>query len=257
MPAKASILNLPDHNFIAYHKTQGKKNKPSIVFLGGFMSDMQGTKALALEEFCKKNDYSFVRFDYFGHGESSGEFKKGTIGKWKENVLSVIDELTKGKLILVGSSLGGWLMLLATLERSERVAGLIGIASAPDFTEKLIFDEMTDEQKKQMQDNGEFILESEYGDDPYPISCELIEEARNHLLLDSKIEINCPIRLFHGILDADVPPDFSVQIGDLITSDNMCVNLIAGGDHRMSEPDNIEQYCEMIDELAKDIKESS
>lgn len=251
MSAQPQILKRSDDEFIAYHHTKGKSNQPTVIFLGGFMSDMEGTKAKALEKFCIEKQLSHIRFDYFGHGQSSGEFTHGTIGKWKENAITVIDELTKGKVILVGSSLGGWLMLLAALERPERILGLIGVASAPDFTEKLIFEAMTKQEQNILVEEGVFQLTSEYSDDAYPISNQLITEARNHLILDKDINITVPIRLLHGLEDDDVPYQLSVEISEKITSDNVCVNLIPFADHRMSSEDTLNVLCNTLFELVE------
>ena len=215
------------------------------------MSDMEGTKATALEEFCQEKGYNFIRFDYMGHGQSSGKFTEGTIGLWKENTLKVLDELTEGPQMLIGSSMGGWLMLLVALERKERIAGLIGIASAPDFTEDLIWNDMNKEAQKTLMEKGVYTLESDYGDDPYPITKELIEEGRKHLLLKNNINIDCPVRLIHGILDEDVPSHLSITLGQQLTTDNMCINLIEDGDHRMSNPENIELLYDTIEDLMK------
>jgi pimeloyl-ACP methyl ester carboxylesterase len=249
MENQHSILQLPDNNYIAYRKTEGKKNKPMVIFLGGFMSDMTGDKATALEKFCLEKGYGFIRFDYIGHGQSSGEFTDGTIGIWRENVLSVIDELTSDPLVLIGSSMGGWLMLLAALERPKHIKGLIGIASAPDFTENLIWEKMSDEIKAELKATGIHRLKSEYGESPYPITLNLIEEARNHLVLHDKININCPVRLIHGMEDEDVPSSLSVKLGEQLTTENMCVHLIAKGNHRMSTPENIQMICNTLEEM--------
>ncbi|MCE3232891.1 MAG: protein of the alpha/beta hydrolase superfamily [Rickettsiaceae bacterium] len=246
---KASILKLSNNNYIAYHKTEGKKNKPTVIFLGGFMSDMSGNKATALENFCKKETWGFIRFDYIGHGESSGKFTDGTISIWKDNALKVIDNLSEGNIILIGSSMGGWLMLLAALERPERVVGLIGVASAPDFTENLIWEIMSDTQKEELNEKGICDLKSEYSEAPYPITMQLIEDGRKNLLLNGKININCPVRLIHGLLDHDVPASCSIKLGELLTTDNMCVNLIQNGDHRMSEPPHLELLCNTLSEM--------
>lgn len=246
-----SILKLQEGNFLAYHKTDGANDKPGVVFLGGFMSDMQGTKAMALERRCKTKGYDFVRFDYIGHGQSSGEFTDGTIGIWKDNALQVLDKLTDGPQILIGSSMGGWLMLLAALERRDRIAAIIGIASAPDFTEDLIWKEMDEDTQKELMEKGVYNLESDYGDDPYSITKELIEEGRNHLLLGGNININCPVRLIHGVLDEDVPSHLSIMLSQQLMTGNICVNLVEGGDHRMSTPANIELLCETLEDLMK------
>lgn len=249
MSSNPSILKLQEDNYIAYYQNEGKENKAGIIFLGGFKSDMTGTKATALEKFCKEKGYSFIRFDYFGHGQSSGKFTDGTIGKWKDNALAVLDNLTKGRQVLVGSSMGGWLMLLVALARPERISAIVGIASAPDFTENLIWNMLDDSAKKQLQENGIYNLESEYGEEPYPINYELIKEGRNHLLLGNKIEINCPVRLLHGLLDNDVPHELSIELSQRITSENLCVNLVAEGDHRMSKPEDIELLCDTLEEI--------
>lgn len=251
MAADHSILKLDDKQYIAYHKSEGKQNKPGVIFLGGFMSDMDGTKATELEKFCRKKGYNFIRFDYFGHGKSSGKFTDGTISIWRDNALAVLDQLTTGKQILVGSSMGGWLMLLVALARPERVSSIIGVASAPDFTEDLIWQQMSDDEKTELKQNGVFMLKSDYGDDPYPITKELIEDGRKNLLLDSNININCPVRLIHGILDEDVPSHLSVMLSQQLTTDNICVNLIEDGDHRMSEPQHIELLCEILEDMAE------
>jgi pimeloyl-ACP methyl ester carboxylesterase len=249
MSDKPSILKLSPNNYIAYHKTEGKQNKPTVIFLGGFMSDMTGNKAMALEKFCKDETYSFIRFDYLGHGQSSGKFTDGTISIWLDNVLSVIDNLTKGPLILVGSSMGGWLMLLATLARMDRVVGLIGVAPAPDFTENLIWEKLSDVAKAELTEKGSFNLNSEYAEIPYPITLDLIEDGRKNFVLKNKININCPIRLLHGMQDIDVPASLSIQLSELLTTDNICVNLIQNGDHRMSEPEHLELLCDTLKEM--------
>lgn len=228
------------NNKIAYNKIQGDKSKPTVIFLSGFMSDMQGNKALALQEFCEQNSISFIRFDYFGHGLSDGKFTDGTIGIWKQNVIDIIDNLTIGNLIIVGSSMGGWLMILATLARPKRVSYLIGIASAPDFTENLIWDKLSNEQKHTLEKNGVHNFASEYSDTPYPISLSLIKEGRNHLLLNDKININIPVELIHGDKDCDVPCKLSEYLAKKITSDKVNLTIVKNGDHRMSTDENIE-----------------
>ncbi|MDA0782161.1 MAG: alpha/beta hydrolase [Rickettsiales bacterium] len=249
------ILKLNENQSIAYHRSEGDKSKPTVIFLGGLMSDMQGTKALALEKFCKEKKYGFVRFDYIGHGQSSGEFTDGTITIWKNNALAVMDNLTEGELVLVGSSLGGWLMILAALERKGRVVGLVGVASAPDFTEELIWEKMSLQEKSELKEKGIFMLKSDYGDEPYPITKGLIEDGRKNIILDKKINLDCPVRLLHGMEDEDVPNYLSIALGQQLTTDNMCVNLIAGGDHRLSTDENISLICdtlgEMIDNMGK------
>ncbi len=238
-PQPPSFLTLKDGNKLAYFHTKGKVGAPSVVFLGGFMSDMSGTKATAIEQFCKAKDYSYTRFDYFGHGISSGTFTDGTIGYWKDNVISILDMLKDPKHIVIGSSMGGWLMLLAALERPEKIQALIGIASAPDFTENLIWDIMTDAEKETLQKHGVFNQGSEYSDSPYPISKALIEDGRNHLVLNKEIPIHCPVRLIHGMKDDDVPYSLSAILAKQLASDDVQVQLIKRSDHRMSSPEDI------------------
>lgn len=251
MPPKASILKNAQQGFIAYHKSEGKENLPTIIFLGGLMSDMQGTKAIELEKFCKGKEISFIRFDYTGHGESSGKFTDGAISIWKNDALHVIDQLTTGQLILIGSSLGGWISLLAALERENRIEAIVGIAPAPDFTEELIWQKMKPIEQRNLMESGIFNLDSEYDDHPYPVTKELIEDGRKNLILNDKIELNCPIRLIHGMDDEDVPCDISVRLSEVLTTEDICVNLVPTGDHRMSTPENISLLCDTLDDLLK------
>lgn len=243
------FLSLDDGNQLAYVHSKGNENAPSIIFLGGFMSDMSGTKATALERFCKEKHYSYTRFDYFGHGQSSGKFIDGTIGYWKSNVLSVLDMLPHRKHIVIGSSMGGWLMLLAALARPEKVSALIGVASAPDFTENLIWDVMTDKEKKELTENGIFNQPSDYSESPYPISKQLIEEGRHHLLLNDTIPINCPVRLIHGMKDDDVPYTLSVELTQKLQSDDVQIQLVKRSDHRMSSEEDVALLEKTIETL--------
>lgn len=236
---------------IAYHQHISTHNPhlPGIIFLGGFMSDMGGTKAMALQEFCEKNDYSYLRFDYFGHGQSDLTFTDGTISLWKQNAVDVIDQLTQGPQLLIGSSMGGWIMLLAALARAERVAGLIGIASAPDFTRGLIWDLLDAATQQILRIKGIYSLESEYGDAPYPITYQLIEDGDRHMLLHQEIPIHCPVRLLHGMQDRDVPHTLSLKLVEQLKSDDAQVTLIKNADHRMSTAKNIQLLCERLEEM--------
>ena len=256
MFSKPQFLNTSSGNVIAYHQTQGKTNKPGIVFLGGFMSDMQGSKACALEAFCQKNNLNFIRFDYVGHGQSSGQFTDGTIGLWKENVLSVLDQLTEGSQIVVGSSMGGWLMLLAALARPERIVGLLGIASAPDFTETLIWNALDETAKKQLQHGPHYLMKSDHGDNPYPITMDLIEDGRQHLLLHNTIPINVPIHLLHGANDKDVPAEISVTLSQKLTSDDVHLQLVPNADHRMSGKKEIALLCNTLKDMVEKYRET-
>lgn len=219
---------------IAYRRREGKG--PTVIFCGGFKSDMEGTKAAALDAFCAEQGRSYVRFDYTGHGQSSGDFKGGTIGQWVQDALDVIDQCTEGKLVVVGSSMGGWVMLHAALKRPERVQALVGLASAPDFTEKLMWQQFSDTQKAEMEQNGVVYLPSCYGEEPYPITRQLIEDGRTQQLLDAPIGITCPVRLIHGTEDEDVPYQVSLQLMDVLESTDVRVQLLKNSGHRLSEP---------------------
>ncbi|HET7880411.1 MAG TPA: alpha/beta hydrolase [Acetobacteraceae bacterium] len=211
---------------------------PTVVFLPGFRSDMTGDKATALAAFCAERGHAMLRFDYSGHGVSGGEFEDGSIGRWTEDALAVIDGLTEGSLVLVGSSMGGWIALLAALARRDRVIALIGIAAAPDFTERLMWQVMTAEQRLRLIRDGVFQRPSEYGE-PYPITRHLIEEARGRLLLNAPIALDCPVRLLHGQADADVPWRTTLSIAARLTSSDVQVMLVKDGDHRLSRPQDL------------------
>ncbi len=232
---------------IAYRAIAGKG--PCVVFLTGFRSDMTGSKALALESLCRDRGQAFVRFDYTGHGESSGRFEDGTIGRWTEDALAVIDRVTEGPLVLVGSSMGGWIMLLVALARPERVAGLVGIAAAPDFTETLMWEAMPPETRARLKREGVIYEESAYDPEPTPITYALIEEGRRHLLLDDAIPLRCPVRLIHGMRDPDVPWRTSIALAGALASEDVEIHLVKAGDHRLSEPRDIARLARIVGAL--------
>lgn len=213
------------------------------MFCGGFKSDMTGSKALALEQFCAGDGRAFTRFDYTGHGASSGNFEDGTIGAWTDDAIAIIDNVTEGPLVLVGSSMGGWIMVLAALARPERIKGLVGIAAGPDFTEDLMWARGTAAQRAELMANGRWVRPTAYGDDPYVITRALIEEGRDHLVLRGPIAITCPVHLLHGQLDPDVPWETSLRLAEHLGSDDVVVELIKAGDHRLSTPSAIERIC--------------
>jgi pimeloyl-ACP methyl ester carboxylesterase len=221
-----------DGHHIAYHLTHGIG--PGIIFLGGFMSDMTGTKATALEAWCRGEGRAFVRFDYLGHGASGGRFSDGTIGRWTDDAVAVIDQLTQGPQILVGSSMGGWIMLLAALCRPQRIAGLLGVATAADLTEELLWRRLDPAAQRQLQDEGVIHLPSDYPGEPYPITRTLIEEGRTHCLLGQTIALSCPVRLLHGMQDREVPWQISTRVADHLAGDDVRVTLVKDGDHRLS-----------------------
>jgi pimeloyl-ACP methyl ester carboxylesterase len=211
---------------------------PTVVFLPGFRSDMTGDKATALAAFCADRGQAMLRFDYSGHGRSGGRFEDGTIGRWRDDALAVIDRLTEGKLVLVGSSMGGWIALLAAIARPDRTAALIGIAAAPDFTETLMWQAMLPAERATLLRDGVLHAPSQYGD-PYPITRGLIEDGRNHLLLPAPIAIDCPVRLLHGQQDPDVPWEVALRTAERISGNDLQVILVKDGDHRLSRPSDL------------------
>jgi len=244
----ARLLRLPDGQTIAYHVLEGKT--PGVVFMGGLMSDMSGSKALALEAHCRAVGRAFVRFDYTGHGESSGRFTDGTIGRWHADTLAVRDGIAKGRQILVGSSMGGWQMLLAARARPGRVAGLIGIAAAPDFTEDLMWLKFDDAAKAKIRADGILHMPSEYEDTPFPIALGLIEDGRNHLLLRAPLALTCPLHLIHGMADKDVPWQTALRIAEVAESDEVSVTLVKGGGHRLSGEADLARLAAAVESMA-------
>ena len=242
-------LDRPGGHTLAYHASPGVV--PGVVFLGGFMSDMTGTKALALEEFCYARGRAFLRFDYLGHGRSSGAFADGTIGRWAGDAVAALDALTEGPQVLVGSSMGGWIMLLAALARPERVRGLVGVAAAPDFTEDLLWDAFDDARRAALMRDGLIHLPSDHGEEGYPISRALIEEARDHLLLRGAIPITCPARLLQGMADDDVPWRTALALADRLAGGDVEVTLIKAGDHRLSEPGDLDRLCRTVEAVCR------
>ncbi len=236
-----------DGSSLAYHKTAGRA--PGIIFLGGFMSDMTGGKALALEAFAQDRGQAFLRFDYQGHGASSGRFDEGTIGLWAGDAVAVLNELTEGPQVLVGSSMGGWIMLLTALARPERVAGLLGIAAAPDFTEDLMWAKYPEAVRETLTRDGVYREPSDYGEAPYTITMKLIEDGRNHLLLRGPVALDCPVRLIHGMADPDVPWQVSQMLAGALRSEDVEVTLVKGGGHRLSEPDDLARLTVTLERL--------
>ena len=250
--ATGGILPRGEGGTIAFNRLAGKN--PGIVFIHGFMSDMNGSKALAVEAFCRRRGQAFVRFDASGHGQSSGRFEDGTISSWAADTVSVLDHLTEGPQILVGSSMGGWLMLLAALQRRERVVGLVGLAAAPDFTEDLISHVLTPEQKQTLAADGVVKVAEYSGGEPYPITRELIEDGRRNLVLSGPIQISCPVRLIHGQRDLDVPWQTALRLQDGLTSTDVEVTLVKSGEHRLSEPADIERMYSVLEGLLRRVE---
>lgn len=255
--SKFKKLHINQNDYLAYNKfSPGKKSKKTgVIFLSGFMSDMEGSKATFLEEICRGENIPYIRFDYSGCGESSGEFEDQNISSWKENVLKVIDSFSEVEnVILVGSSMGGWLMLLAAIERLERIYSLIGIASAPDFTENLIWQTLSKEAKDEIISQGKYKMPTDYCDDPnseednyYIITKNLIEDGRKNMLLDKgKININIPVKLIHGVCDEDVPYSYSLKLMEQLKTENVEVILKKNGKHRMSDQDDLDLIEETL-----------
>lgn len=227
------------HKHIAYNKLSGKS--PTILFCSGFKSDMTGSKAMFLENLCAELGLGFLRFDYSGHGQSDGDFKDCTMSDWRTDTLLALDELTEGEVIIVGSSMGGWLALHTAIDRPERIKALIGIAAAPDFTEDLMWDGFDAFTREKIIRDGMLITPNCYeGEEDYIITHKLIEDGRKHLLLRAKMEINCPIRLLHGMADEDVPYEYASKIAEKVTSDDVEIHLLKTSGHRMSAPNELQ-----------------
>lgn len=212
---------------------------PTIVFLPGFHSDMEGAKALVLRNFCASRGHAMLRLDYSGHGASGGNFEDGSIGLWMQDALAVIEHRVPGRMILVGSSMGGWISLLLSRTLGPRVAGLVGIAAAPDFTETLMWQGMAPAEQKALMEHGRISIPSDYGT-PLVITRTLIEDGRNHLVLGQPITFDAPVRLLQGQRDPDVPWQTALTIADQVTSEDVRIVLIKDGDHRLSRPGDLD-----------------
>lgn len=245
--ADTGILKRPDGNTIAYDRLDGAA--PTVVFLHGLKSDRKGAKAEVLLSHARARGLGFVRLDMFGHGQSSGDFEEGTISRWVDDTLAVVDQLTRGPLILVGSSMGGFVMVKAALARPHRIAGLIGIAAGPDFTEDLIWANMTPEHRAIMDRDGAIDMPSEYAAQPYRISRVLIEDGRRNLVLRGPIDISVPVRLLHGKADTSVPWQVSHRLAEKITGPDVRTIYIPDGDHRLSRPQDLKLLTDTLDGL--------
>ncbi len=223
-----------DGRTIAYHLLDGQG--PGVVFLGGFKSDMEGTKALYLQDWARENNRAYLRFDYSGHGQSSGAFEDGCIGDWAADAMAAISALTAGKHILVGSSMGGWIALLVARALPDRVAGLVGIASAPDFTEDSLWAGFSAAQKAALDQNGQLELPTEYDDDPYVITKRLIDDGRAQLILRTPLNLPFPVRFLQGTADEDVDQSVALRLLDHASGDDIRLTLVKGADHRFSSP---------------------
>lgn len=238
------FLERPNLPRLAYCATAG--SGPGVVFLGGFGSDMTGTKATALEQATAARGGAYLRLDYRGHGRSDGRFVDGTIGDWFADALAVFDAVTTGPQVVVGSSMGGWMALLLARARPDRVKAMVGIAAAPDFTIRLLNEELTPEQRETLLRDKILYRPSEYGD-PMPITLKLVEDGNRNLLLDRPVPFTGPVRLLHGQRDPDVPWKIALKVAAAMESDDVRVILIKDGDHRLSRPRDIALITETVE----------
>ncbi|GLS86921.1 alpha/beta hydrolase [Cypionkella aquatica] len=247
-------ITTPQGRRIAYHVTPGRPDQdggPCVVFLGGFKSDMSGTKAVYLQDWAKAAGRAFLRLDYSGHGVSSGDFLDGAIGDWFEDARAVIEAATTGPLVLVGSSMGGWISLLLARAMPQRIAGLVGIAAAPDFTEDSMWADFTDAQRAEIIDKGQIALPSDYADSPYIITRRLIEEGRTQLVLRTPLNLPFPTRLLQGTADIDVPPAVALRLLNHANGPDIRLTLVKAADHRFSTPACLALITDAITDVLK------
>ena len=232
---------------LAYSIVVGRA--PTIVWVGGFGSDMTGTKAQALSDWSRGCGRAFVRFDYFGHGASTGAFADGTITRWHADALAVIDSLTDGPLILVGSSMGGWIACLVALARPDRVAGLVLIAPAVDFTSALVEPKLSAEARRAIAETGVWLRPSDYGG-YQPISAALLEDGARWTILSGQIPITVPVRILQGRADPDVPWTHALALSQAMSTSDQLFTLVGDGDHRLSRPQDLQRMVDFVSELA-------
>lgn len=230
--AATDFLKTKQGRSLAYHKSDGQG--PTVVFLGGLKSDMEGTKAVHLEAWCQARGCAFLRFDYSGHGESSGVFDEGCIGDWHEDTLAAIDALTEGPLIVVGSSMGGWQALLLARERKDRITGMVTVAAAPDFTEDGWWAGFDDAQRRMLKAEGQVALPSDYME-PYIVTRRMIEDGRNRLVLRSPLVLPFPVRCLQGTADTAVSTETAIRLLEHATCEDMRVLFVKDADHRFSD----------------------
>lgn len=244
----------PQGKKLAYRKTHQLDNTGQLtknfVWLSGFKSDMSGSKVLELEAWAKRKGHGFLAFDYSGHGLSEGEFIDGTIGEWRADVLTMLDDLTEGPQIIVGSSMGGWMALLAALARPEKVAGLVLIAPAPDFTEKLMWPDLEEWERAKVLGDGVYYQPSEY-DEPLPLTRALFEDGRAWQIMDESIHFDGPVRILQGVQDRSVPYQHAQSLVDRMTGSDIVYQLIKDGDHRLSRPQDIARLIATCTEICE------
>jgi pimeloyl-ACP methyl ester carboxylesterase len=238
-------LDRGDGQRLAWQQVAG--SGPGIVFLGGYGSDMTGTKASFLDGWCRSRGRAFLRFDYLGHGASSGRFEDGTLSRWRDDALAVLDHLTEGPQILVGSSMGGWIMLLLALAQPQRVAGLVGIAAAPDFSQDIWWS-LTAAQQDRLLAEG--LIEVSDDGALFTVTRDFIEDGRRHLLLRGPIAVAAPTRLLQGMNDSSVPWPTAHRVADLLAGDDVVVSLVKDGDHRLSRDEDLARLGATLEELS-------
>lgn len=248
--ADLQTLTRPDGETLAWRRVEG--SGPTVVWIGGFRSDMEGTKALALEAAAVERGWSYVRYDHFAHGRSSGDWRQATIGRWREDAIALIDGL-EGPVVPVGSSMGGWVALLAALARPERMAGLVLINPAQDFTERLMWPSLADHVRQAILRDGEATITEAgppgQGLGDYVLTRRMFEEARDWLLLDRAIPIAAPVHILQGRADDTVPQAHSLALAARLTGGDVRLDLIEGGDHRLSAPDDLARLVEAVERL--------
>jgi pimeloyl-ACP methyl ester carboxylesterase len=254
-PTSATFLEIgPDARRIAVRQRPGAG--PGLVWLGGFKSDMGGTKAVALDGWAEAQGRGCLRFDYSGHGESGGSFADGTISRWLAESLAVFMAFCEGPQVLVGSSMGGWIALLLARELRRApspkasLAGMVLVAPAPDFTEALMWKRFPEEIRREIETQGAWERPSQYSNEPYLITKGLIEDGRRHLLLGGLIETGCPVRILQGVQDPDVPWSHAVELVSRLSQDDVVLTLVKDGDHRLSRPEDIERLLVAVAEFA-------
>ncbi len=247
MTDMTQYLPRPAGERLAYRGLDGRR--PTVLWLGGFRSDMAGTKAEALADWARARGLGFLRFDYFAHGASSGDFKQGSITRWRDDALAVIDELTQGPLVLVGSSMGGWIACLAAVVRPQRIAGLVLIAPAPDFTEALMRPSLPPQALKALADQGVWTAPDDFGEGGYPITRLLLEDGARWSILANPVPIRAPVRILQGGADTSVPWTHALELAQVIEGQDVVFSLIKDGDHRLSRPQDLARLIAALEDL--------
>jgi pimeloyl-ACP methyl ester carboxylesterase len=244
--ADAQFLDTDQGRRLAYHRFSGRE--PGVVFLGGLRSDMTGTKAVQLEEWARRSGRAFLRFDYSGHGASSGSFTEGCIGDWAEDAMAAITSLTEGPVVLVGSSMGGWISLLMARRMPEKLAGLVTIAAAPDFTEDGMWDNWSEDQRETLMSEGQLALPSDYGEDMI-ITRRMIEDGRMQLVLRDPLALTVPVRMLQGTADEDVEMAVALRLLEHLDGPDIRLELVKGADHRFSDAACLDTITRALDEV--------